>query len=322
VESHEQVEVTFDGVVKRFGDRTALDGVSFTVTPGRVTGFFGPNGAGKTTTLRILVGLVTPDQGSALIGGRPYDRLPNPAGAVGVALDGSGFHPQRSGLTHLRLQARAVGVSEARVQETLERVDIRAHARRAVGGYSLGMRQRLALAHALVSSPSVLVLDEPTNGLDPDGVRWMREVLRQEAERGAAVLVSSHMLAEMENAVDDVVIIADGRVRTAEPLASLRALTQPSVTFTTADAAAAAAVLAGRSVSCRAVDRNVVEVTGRTLTDVARLAIESGIDIADLNARTGSLEDLYFDIVRGDRRSAGPAGEPDTDALGAAVARR
>ncbi|MFD1661746.1 ABC transporter ATP-binding protein [Streptomyces caeni] len=213
--------VTVDGLTKRYGAVTAVDGVTFEVEPGVVTGFLGPNGAGKTTTLRMLLGLVRPTAGTALIDGLRYAELDAPRKAVGAVLEATGFHPGRSGRDHLRILARAGGIPRARVEEVLDRVGLAESAHRRVGGYSLGMRQRLGLAGALLGDPGVLVLDEPANGLDPAGMAELRELLRDLAGEGRTVLMSSHVLSEVEQTVDRVVIVAGGTLRYAGPLAEL-----------------------------------------------------------------------------------------------------
>jgi ABC-2 type transport system ATP-binding protein len=198
-----------------------VDNLSFEVEPGRITGFLGPNGAGKTTTLRILLGLAKASSGTATIDGVRYRDLPNPARRVGAALDNSSFQPGRSAIEHLRVLATAAGISQKRPIEVLELVGLAEVRRRRVGAFSLGMRQRLTLATALLGDPGVLVLDEPLNGLDPDGIRWMRSLLRQLAGEGRTVLVSSHLLAEAAQTVDDVVVISSGRLAAEGPVAEL-----------------------------------------------------------------------------------------------------
>jgi ABC-2 type transport system ATP-binding protein len=208
------------GLCKRFGPVLAVDDVSFTAAYGRITGFLGPNGAGKTTTLRMLLGLIRPDAGRSAIAGRPYARLASPARTVGALLDPAAY-PGRSGLDHLRLLAAAAGLPGDRASQLLERVGLGAAARQRAGGYSLGMRQRLGLAAALLGDPRVLVLDEPANGLDPQGIRWLRDLLRSLAAEGRAVLISSHQLAEVAQTVDDVVVISHGRSVAQGPLPDL-----------------------------------------------------------------------------------------------------
>ncbi|MEE6272101.1 ABC transporter ATP-binding protein [Georgenia wangjunii] len=215
--------VVVEGLAKSYRGHRAVRDLSFTAHPGRITGLLGPNGAGKTTTLRMLLGLVQPDAGSATFNGTAYRDLTTAPRTVGAVLDGTGFHPLRSGRAHLRTTAKAVGATRARLDELVELVGLGEAIGRRVGGYSLGMKQRLALADVLLADPEVLILDEPTNGLDPVGMAWLRGLLRAKAAAGATVLVSSHLLAEVEQAVDDVLIIDGGTVVLADSLEALRA---------------------------------------------------------------------------------------------------
>ena len=215
------VAIEVRGLAKRFGGVQAVADLSFQVEHGEVTAFLGVNGAGKTTTLRILLGLVAPDAGTAVIKGQPYAALADPMHQVGAVLEASGFHPGRTARNHLRIQAMAAGVAEPRIDDVLERVGLTGAARRRVGEFSLGMRQRLGLAAALLAGPDVLILDEPANGLDPPGIRWLRDMLRGMAADGTAVLVSSHILAEVAQTADSVVIIDHGRLVAQAPLAGL-----------------------------------------------------------------------------------------------------
>jgi ABC-2 type transport system ATP-binding protein len=217
------MDVTVRGLTKRFGPVPAVHDLSFDCPPGAVTGFLGPNGAGKTTTLRMLLGLARPDAGTALLGGRAYGQLPEPRRAVGAVLESSGFHSGRRARDHLRLAAQVARVPDSRVDEVLDEVDLTGAAGRRVGGYSLGMRQRLGLATALLGDPPVLVLDEPANGLDPAGMAWLRDLLRRRAAAGGTVLVSSHLLAEVAQTVDRVVIVHGGRLRFAGDVDELAA---------------------------------------------------------------------------------------------------
>lgn len=203
------------GLTKRFGAHTAVDDVGFDVRAGRVTALLGPNGAGKTTTIRMILGLAAPDAGEALIHGRRYAALPHPGRTVGAVLDGGGLHPGRSARDHLRIVAREIGAAPERVDAVLAEVGVASAARRHVSGYSLGMKQRTALGAALLGEPDVLILDEPANGLDPEGVHWLRERLRAFADAGGTVLLSSHLLSEIALVADDVVVIAQGRVAAA-----------------------------------------------------------------------------------------------------------
>lgn len=214
--------IVIDGLTKRFGTAVAIDELSFEVETGRVTGLLGPNGSGKTTTLRILLGLVAATAGRATIDGHRYADLPSPMHTAGAVLEGDDRHPCRSGRDHVRILASAAGVPRRRVDELLTLVGLHDVADRRVGGYSQGMRQRLGIAAALLGDPRVLVLDEPANGLDPQGVRWLRQLLRDLAADGRTVLVSSHVLAEMQQTIDDAVIISRGRLRAAGPVQQLR----------------------------------------------------------------------------------------------------
>ena len=213
--------ITIDHLTKRYGTVTAIGDLSFEVGPGRVTGFLGPNGAGKTTTLRILLGLAAPTSGTATISGVRYRDLPHPARTVGAALDNDCFHPGRTAIEHLKTLATAAGISRSRPDQVLDMVGLTEATRRRVGGFSLGMRQRLTLAAALLGDPGVLIMDEPLNGLDPDGIRWMRDLLGHLAGEGRTVLVSSHLLAEAAQTVQDVVVINRGRLAAEGPVAEL-----------------------------------------------------------------------------------------------------
>jgi ABC-2 type transport system ATP-binding protein len=213
--------VSVQGLTKQFGRIRAVEELTFDVRPGQITGFLGPNGAGKTTTLRMLLGLVRPTAGAALIGGRPYLSLPHPRRTVGAVLEVTGAHPGRRAGDHLRILVQVTGVPDGRVAEVLDQVGLVEAADRRVGGYSLGMRQRLGLAGALLGDPPVLLLDEPANGLDPAGMVWLRGLLRDLANEGRTILISSHVLSEVARTVDQVVIINEGRLRFAGPLEDL-----------------------------------------------------------------------------------------------------
>jgi ABC-2 type transport system ATP-binding protein len=225
--------IRVDRATKRYGPVTAVDDLSFDARAGAITGFLGPNGAGKSTTLRMLLGLAAPTAGSATILGRRYHELDDPAATVGALLDTHTFHPWRSARSHLRIVASAAGIPARRIGEVLEEVGLADAADRRVGGFSLGMRQRLGLAGALLGRPRVLVLDEPANGLDPEGIRWLRGLLRAYADEGNTVLISSHLLAEVQQTVDDVVIIARGRLRFQGSLEALNARAPDTVEIRT-----------------------------------------------------------------------------------------
>ncbi len=281
------------GLTKRFGDVVALDDLSFSVEPGVVTGFLGPNGAGKTTTLRCLLGLVTPTAGSATIGGRRYADLEHPQATVGAALEASDFHPGRSARAHLQVMALAGGLPTSRVEEMLAQVALSEFADRRVGGYSLGMRQRLALAQALLGDPPVLILDEPANGLDPAGIAWLRQLLRTLAGEGRTVLVSSHVLGEVQQTVDDVVVIARGRLVRQGSLASLE--TGPTaVLVRTPTPELLREALAPYVVS--AVEGRL-RVEGASTEQVGHLAHEHGVELHELTAEASDLERIFLDLT-------------------------
>jgi len=289
------LRIVVSGLTKRFGSLVAVDHLDFTVEPGRVTGFLGPNGAGKTTTLRMLLGLVQPNSGTATIGGRAYRDLPHPLGTVGAALESTNFHPGRSGRDHLRVLAAAGGIPDRRVDELLELVGIPAAAGKRAGGYSMGMRQRLGLAAAMLGDPQVLVLDEPANGLDPEGIRWLRQFLRHLAAEGKTVLVSSHMLSEVEQTVDDVVIIANGRSVAQGPIDSLRG--EPTVYVRAGQPdGLRSALLAGGLVATPADDGGLVVKT-HDLARVGELAFLGGIPLHELRPLASDLEDLFFRLT-------------------------
>jgi ABC-2 type transport system ATP-binding protein len=275
-----------DNLSKRFGAVLAVDAVTFAVQPGRVTGFLGPNGAGKTTTLRCLLGLVNPTTGTTRIGEVAYRQLADPLGTVGAALEASGFHPGRTGRNHLRVQAAAAGLPDSRADECLELVGLGEAARRRVGGYSLGMRQRLALASALLGDPEVLILDEPANGLDPAGMAWLRGLLRWQAGQGRTVLLSSHVLAEVEQTVDDIVVLNRGRLVHSGALADLT-LT-PSIVVRTPQAAILSETL-------RAGGATVAEQPDSAAVGAA--ALVSGVELHELRTERRELEDVFFSLT-------------------------
>ena len=288
--------ISFDRLTKRYGPVLAVDGLSFDVGPGRVTGFLGPNGSGKTTTLRMLLGLAAPDSGTATIGGLRYRDLPDPARTVGAALEADCFHPGRSALEHLRIMATAAGIPRHRAAQVLDLVGLTEAARRRVGGFSLGMRQRLTLATTLLGDPGVLILDEPLNGLDPAGIRWMRDLLRQLAAEGRTVLVSSHLLAEAAQTVEDVVVIARGRLAAQGPVAELAAATS-TTRIRTPDTGRLISALARDGVTAQQVDAGTVEVRGADPDQVARTAAAAGVIVLELTRHTDNLEELFFDLT-------------------------
>jgi len=260
--------IEVDGLSKRFGQTQAVAGLSFRVEPGTVTGFLGPNGAGKSTTLRSVLGLVHPDAGRATVLGVPYSQLDRPLHRVGAVLEASEVHPGRSGRNHLRVQAAAAGLPASRVDEVLALVELTAAAKRRVKGYSLGMRQRLGLAAALLGDPRVLVLDEPANGLDPQGIRWLRDFLRSMAAEGRAVLVSSHVLAEVAQTADEVVVIARGRSVAQAPLKELLATSAGGMRVAGPDAGRLAELLRGAGAAVEAASDGAIVVSDRSGEDI------------------------------------------------------
>ncbi|ABL80415.1 MULTISPECIES: ATP-binding cassette domain-containing protein [unclassified Nocardioides] len=288
------------GLGKTFGAIRAVDDLSFSVRPGAVTGFLGPNGAGKTTTLRMLLGLTRPTAGRALVGDRPYAEHPAPARVVGAAIESSGFHPGRTGLAHLGVYAAQAGVDRARCRELIEFVGLADAGDRRVGGYSLGMRQRLALATALLGDPPAIVLDEPANGLDPEGIVWLRQLLRAFAAQGRTVLVSSHVLAEVQHTVDDVVIIADGRLVHASSLADLAGLAAPETYVQSPEEQALADLCRSRGWPARPDGAGLV-VTGVLAAEVGAAAYAAGLELHQLASRGVGLEDVFLRLTGGAR---------------------
>jgi ABC-2 type transport system ATP-binding protein len=290
--------VEIRGLTKSFGTVRAVDGLDMVVRPGAVTGFLGPNGAGKTTTFRMLLGLVAPDAGSALIGGHRYPELPQPTTVVGAALESASFHPGRSARDHLRTYAPYAGVDDRRCDEVLAQVGLTEAARRRVGGFSAGMRQRLALAAALLGDPQVLVLDEPANGLDPEGIVWLRTFLRHLAhERGRTILVSSHVLGEVQASVDDVVVIAQGRLVHESSLDDLVALASPRVRVASPDLPGFATLAAAQGWAAEPDGDGRLVLTGGSCAEVGAAAFRAGLEIHELAEEGGSLEDVFLRLT-------------------------
>src|SRR3954469_9861696 len=281
---------------KSFGDVTAVKDVSFDVEAGRVTGFVGPNGAGKSTTLRALLGLVRPSSGTATFDGLRYDQLDRPGARVGVVLEDASFHPGRTARNHLRVLAAAAGHPTGRIAEVLSVVGLRDAADRRVKGYSTGMRQRLAIAAALLGDPQVLILDEPTNGLDPPGINWIRTLLRDQAAHGRAVLVSSHVLAEVAQSVDDVVVIADGTLRARGTLQQVLGGDKPASQVRAQDPVRLTRALERRGHRVQR-DGEVLLVLGATPEQVGQIAGEEHVPVLGLTARAKSLEEAFFTLT-------------------------
>lgn len=294
--------IVVDDLTKRFGDRTAVDRLSFQVPRGVVTGFLGPNGSGKTTTMRMILGLVRPSGGTATVAGRPFAELDAPGRQVGVVIDGAAAHPRRSGRDHLRILAAERGVAAGRIPQVLSDVELTDAAERKVGGYSLGMRQRLHLAAALLGEPAALILDEPGNGLDPAGIRWLRDFLTSYAAAGGTVFVSSHQLDEMSRLADDVVVINRGRLVTQTSVDQLTTGRTVKVVSPQADAIAQAVSQAGGVI--RRVDGMTLHVSDIPPEDVGAIALRIGALLHELAPQNAALEDVFLELTHeseGDR---------------------
>ncbi|HEV2256004.1 MAG TPA: ATP-binding cassette domain-containing protein, partial [Streptosporangiaceae bacterium] len=291
--------IEIDGLRKRFGSTQALDGMTFTVRPGHVTGFVGPNGAGKSTTMRVILGLDAPDAGTATIGGRPYRSLTNPLTHVGSLLDAGALQPSRSARNHLLWLARSQGLAAGRVGEVIALAGLESAARRKAGGYSLGMRQRLGIAAALLGDPAVLIFDEPFNGMDPEGIVWMKGFLRSLAAQGRAVLVSSHLMSELEALLTEggaghLVVVGRGRVITDTSVSDLIAATSGNrITLRTTAPADAAAVLAGAGAEVTAAGSGVLNVSNLSSERVVALLAGHAIPFSEVTAHRATLEQAY-----------------------------
>jgi ABC-2 type transport system ATP-binding protein len=293
-----QPTIEAQGLTKRYGDTLAVDGLSFTVPAGRVTGFVGPNGAGKSTTMRMILGLDAPDGGGALVNGRPYRELDDPLRHVGALLDGGALHPGRRARDHLLWLARSNDLPDDRVDEVLDLVGLTAVARRRTGGFSLGMAQRLGIAAALLGDPPVLMFDEPVNGLDPEGIRWIRGFLRSLAAEGRAVLVSSHLMGELEGTADHLVVIGRGRlIADAAVSELLGAASGDSVMVRTPAAGEAMGLLAGAGATVTSVGHDELEVSGLEAQRIADLMAERGLRLHALTPHRATLEDAYMKLT-------------------------
>jgi ABC-2 type transport system ATP-binding protein len=289
--------VVAESLTKRFGKVVAVDGLSFELEAGTITGFLGPNGAGKTTTLRMLLGLAAPTSGTALLFGRPYAELERPALRIGAVLEATDFHPGRSGRDHLRMLGQSVGVPDSRVDEVLRLVELTDAATRRVKGYSLGMRQRLGLAGALLGEPDLLVLDEPANGLDPEGVRWLRDFLRSFASHDRTVLISSHVLAEIAQTVDQVLIISRGRLVVESSLQDLTSRVGGAVRVRSAQPEQLEAALTKEELKATASGDQVLLVHGATSERVGEIAFAAGIPVHELVTEGSSLEEIFLELT-------------------------
>jgi ABC-2 type transport system ATP-binding protein len=291
-------EITVERLTKRYGETLAVDDLSFTVEAGRVTGFLGPNGSGKSTTMRALLGLIRPTSGRALVLGKPFHELSNPLRTVGASLDASDVHPGRTGRSHLRTLAAAAGLPNSRVDEVLDMTELTPARDRRVKGYSMGMRQRLALAAALLGDPRILMLDEPANGLDPQGMRWLRDILVALAGEGRAVLISSHVLSEVEQTVDSVVVIGVGRLVMQGTLQDLVAGDTRPALVRSPRMEELRGLLEDAGASVRRDGRpDTMLVHGVSLEEIGTLAAEHGIAVFELTRAVATLEDRFLELT-------------------------
>ncbi|WP_433701321.1 ATP-binding cassette domain-containing protein [Nocardiopsis sp. CA-288880] len=291
--------IVSNNLTKRYGDETVVDDLSFTVRPGVVTGFLGPNGAGKSTTMRMLVGLDRPTHGDITIGGRRYQDLPDPVRHLGVMLDARSVNPGRTALNHLLVVGETHGIARARAHEVLEMVGLGAVADKRAGGFSLGMGQRLGIATALIGDPAALVLDEPVNGLDPDGVLWLRQLLVRLAAEGRTVFLSSHLMSELSLIAEDLVVIGQGRLLTAGSVNDVIESVAPQTTrVVSPDAARLADAIQASGIEVRRVDEGTLVVTGHTAREVGTIAAAQGITLHELATERASLEEAFMQITR------------------------
>jgi ABC-2 type transport system ATP-binding protein len=294
-----EATIEVNGLRKRFGPAVALDGMSFTVRPGQVTGFVGPNGAGKSTTMRVILGLDAAEEGTALIGGQPYQSLRHPLSHVGSLLDAAALQPSRTARNHLLWLAHSQGLGTRRVDAVITQAGLGTAARRKAGGYSLGMRQRLGIAAALLGDPPVLMFDEPFNGMDPEGIVWMRGFLRALAAEGRAVLVSSHLMSELQDSADHLVVVGRGKVIADTSVRELiAAASGDRVSLRTSARSEAMTVLAHAGATVAATDRDAVTVTGLAAERVVTLLGESAVPFSEISAHRATLEEAYMELTR------------------------
>jgi ABC-2 type transport system ATP-binding protein len=304
-----EATIEIDGLRKRFGSAQALDGMTFTVRPGQVTGFVGPNGAGKSTTMRVVLGLDTPDAGTATIGGRPYTTLKDPLGHVGSLLDAGALQPSRSARNHLLWLAHSQGLKSSRVDEVIRLSGLETAARRKAGGYSLGMRQRLGIAAALLGDPKVLIFDEPFNGMDPEGIVWMKGFLRALGGQGRAVLVSSHLMSELEDSADHLVVVGRGRVIADTTVADLiTAASDNRITLRTTATADAITALANAGAEVAATGPGVLTISGLDSHTTISILTDRTIPFSEVSAHRATLEEAYMELTRDSVEFRGEAG--------------
>jgi ABC-2 type transport system ATP-binding protein len=320
-----EATIKVTGLHKRFGATPALDGMTFTVAPGQVTGFVGPNGAGKSTTMRVILGLDTADRGTALVGGQPYASLRHPLSQVGSLLDAGALQPSRSARNHLLWLAHSQGLTARRADQVIEQAGLTSVARRKAGGYSLGMRQRLGIAAAMLGDPPVLMFDEPFNGMDPEGIVWMRGFLRDLAAQGRAVLVSSHLMSELEDTAHHLVVVGRGRVIADTSVAELiAAASGDRITLRTTARPEATAVLANAGATVAVTDTDTLTISGLEPGRVVSLLTGSGVPFTELSAHRATLEAAYMELTREatEFRAAPADGQPQPDEPGVPGAAR
>jgi ABC-2 type transport system ATP-binding protein len=297
--SEATIEVT--GLRKRFGPAVALDGMTFTVPPGRVTGFVGPNGAGKSTTIRVILGLDAPDEGHALVGGHPYQHLRHPLNHVGALVDAAALQPSRTARNHLLWLARSQDMAASRVDAVIDLVGLSSAARRKVGGFSLGMRQRLGIAAAMLGDPPVIIMDEPFNGMDPEGIIWMRRLLRSLAAEGRAILVSSHLMSELQEMADHVVVVGRGKVLADASVEDLVARASGDQVLVRTPAVAEAVTALQRAGAATAFfDANTLSVSGFEAQHVVEVLSQAAVAFSEVTAQRATLEDVYLQLTGGE----------------------
>lgn len=324
-----EATIEVSGLRKRYGRTTALDGMSFTVRPGQVTGFVGPNGAGKSTTMRVVLGLDNAESGHALVSGKPYRSLRNPLSQIGALLDAGALQPGRTARNHLLWMAHSQGQAAARVDAVLAEVGLESVARRRAGGYSLGMRQRLGIAAALLCDPPILMLDEPFNGLDPEGVVWIRGLLRSLAAEGRAVLVSSHLMGELQDTADHLVVVGRGKVVADTSVAELiTTASRDQVALRTTARSEAMTVLADAGATVAATDHDTLIATGMPSQDIVKLLGANAVPFSEVTAHRATLEQAYMELTResvdfrGADRHVKPAGDEPAISHQTAAAQR